>query len=400
MILYFDSYITDIPLPGRSRDQLREDIRKNCKAYKMPKRIDIAKYTLASYALYPWSYVLIRYELDTPKEYKNFDTYIKSLFPKAKIIHKRSDNQKEYRKSLKILEKYNDDWIFYAPNNDHPIISSNAAIAQYINQLITLAEKWKKKYKYVSIIYSHFSEFLNIPIKGTPAYEIHGHQTTIVSDDLNSRIYMASQGEFASVQIVHKNLLRKWFDSLDLDSKKIIRAEDIKENVTLQNHIIIVPKEEICAHFDGYEHMLGHPNEIQSDQIPPLFIPSGFFENKIKIAYGYPTYREGWVNINPLARKYSFRDHEYGTDLKITLDTIPAMWINRIEQIDVNPGLNQIELENTKILYKKLHANPWSLSVQDINLTTGKFWIRYGFFRLNILLRSKLSATKKFKNII
>ncbi len=362
MILYFDSYITDIPLPGRSRDLLREDIRKNCDTYKMPTRLDIAKYVLASYAQYPWSHVLIRYELDDPKKYKEFDTYIKSLFPKAKIMHRRSANQKEYRKSLKILEKYSDNWIFYAPNNDHPIISPDPDIAKYINQLIKIAEKWKKKYEYVSIMYSHFSEFFNIPVKGTPAYEINGQHTTLLLDSLLAKIYLVPTGEFASVQIVHKNLFSKWFASVDLGSKRVIRAEDIKDNVSVKNHVIIAPKKEICAHFDGYEHMVGHPHEIQADQIPPLFIPKGFFENNIKIAYGYNTYRDGWVNINPLAKKYSFRDSTYGADLKSTLDNIPAFWSSHIEEIDINQHLNQTLLKDSELFQTALRHNPWTIT--------------------------------------
>ncbi|HEX8964850.1 MAG TPA: hypothetical protein VF820_00275, partial [Patescibacteria group bacterium] len=110
----------------------------------MPERLEIAKYVLSSYTLYPWSNVLIRYELDDRTLYKEFDIYIKSLFPKAKILHKRSDSQKEYRKSLRILESWEDSWIFYAPNNDHPLISSTNNLSQYLDELIVLARKWQK----------------------------------------------------------------------------------------------------------------------------------------------------------------------------------------------------------------------------------------------------------------
>lgn len=336
MILYFDSYITDAPLKKKNRNQLREKIREKCLAYSMPKKIDIAKYVLASYAVYPWAYVFIRYELENPNGNEYFDRYIKSIFPKAHIIHKRSANQEEYKKSIEILEQNPDNWIFYSPNNDHPIISPNQNINIYIDKLIKKAEKWERKHKYVSIMYSHFSEFINIPLKGTPENFLHGRNTILLEDDNLAKVYFCPHGDFSSVQIVSKELIKQWFLSTDLGDEKIIRSEDVSDIVKIENQVIIAPKKEICAHFDGYEHMLGEPNEILTDEIPPLFIPKGFFENNIKIVYGYESYREQWVNINPLSKKYSFRDVKKGTDLKICLEDIPFFWRKHITTIDRN----------------------------------------------------------------
>lgn len=386
MILYFDNYITDMPLVY-SRDKLKENIRKKCKAYAMPKKIDIAKYVLASYALYPWSYVLVRYELEDPKNNKDFDRYIKSIFPKAHIIHKRSATQEEYKKSIEILEKQKDNWIFYSPNSDHPMISPDPKIFLYIDKLIKKAEKWKKKYKHVSIMYSHFSEFLNIPIKGNPENFLHGRNTKILEDNDLARVYVAPKGDFASVQITHKDLLKEWFSSVDLGNKRVIRAEDAMGIVEIKDQVVIAPKKEICAHFDGYEHMLGTPNEILIDRIPPLFIPEGFFENKIKIAYGYDSYREGWVNISPLAKKYSFRDNKNGTDLKICLEDIPFFWKRHIFKIDINKNINKNLLEKAREKNINIKSNPWAIKNQGINKKSTKFWIRYLYFVSYIKLR-------------
>lgn len=399
MVLYFDSFITDVPLKGRDRSQLKEDIRKQCSAYSMPKKIDIAKYTLASYAIYPWSYVLIRYELENPKDNKNFDHYIKSIFPRVHIIHKRSANQKEYKKSLKILDKLNDNWIFYSPNNDHPIISSDPNIHFYINKLIKKADSWKEKHKHVSIMYSHFSEFLNIPVKGTPENFLHGRKTTILEDDELARVYIAPHGDFSSVQIAHKDLLKHWFSSVKLENKRVIRAEDTINIVKLENQIIIVPKKEICAHFDGYEHMLGNPNEILIDKIPPLFIPKGFFTNDIKIAYGYDLYREGWVNINPLSKTYSFRDNKRGTDLKICLKEMPFFWKKRIAAVDINKNIRKDIIKKITLRNISIKNNPWKIKNQGINIKSVKFWMRYfvfvNYIKLRILCSSVLKIIKK-----
>ena len=50
--------------------------------------------------------------------------------------------------------------------------------------------------------------------------------------------------------------------------------------------IVIVPKSELCRHYDGYLHTYSIINDfIKASTCPPLFIPNGFFEKKIKIAY-------------------------------------------------------------------------------------------------------------------
>lgn len=401
MILYFDSYITDIPLPGRSRDLLKEDIRKNVTSYKMPSRIEIAKYMLASYALYPWSHVLIRYELDDKNRYKEFDNYILSLFPKAKIIHRRSDNQREYVKSLNILKRWNDSWIFYAPNNDHPIISPDKEITRYIDQLIALANKYQKKYKFVSIMYSHYSEFLNLPIVGTPQHFLYGKNSKILEDSYLARVYEVPHGDFSSVQITSIQLLNYWFTSQDLGKKRVIRAEDTLNIVQVKNQIIIAPKKIVCAHFDGYEHLLLRPNEITNDQIPPLFIPKGFFENKMKIAYGFEKYKNGWININPCAHKYSFRDTIYGTDLKLSLDQIPLFWKLHIEKIVVNPNIRHSKLTKSSLKQQKILENPWSIQSKGISTRTLVYLIRLQQFKLNVKLRTILGKLKRklYENI-
>jgi hypothetical protein len=93
--------------------------------------------------------------------------------------------------------------------------------------------------------------------------------------------------------------------------------------------------------------------------IPPLFIPIGFWDNQIRIAYGYPEYREGWVNINPSAKQFSFRDQKYGTDLKIGLQDIPLAWWHRMTEIDVNRNANLDELEKGRKEYYKNLMRPW-----------------------------------------
>ena len=64
--------------------------------------------------------------------------------------------------------------------------------------------------------------------------------------------------------------------------------------------------------------------------------------------------REGWVNINPLKKKYSFEDSVNGTDLMITLKDLPLFWKNRIKEIDINPKADLKKLEDVCRLEEKI----------------------------------------------
>lgn len=387
MILYFDTLITEKTFGGKVRKNRIDSFRKKSSSYSKQSRINIAMYSLASYSIYNWSDVLVRYELDDAQQYKGFDAFILSLYPKATIIHDRSDSQNDYLKSLSLLKKMNGDWIFYVPNNDHPLVTSKSNIQDYIDSMVILAEKWSKKNRFVSIVYSHYTEFINIPKKGTPENLLFGSGTKILKDDTKALIYSKPGGEFSSIQIVNKDMMTHWFSSINLKKRRVVRSEDLSEEVKILEQIVIVPKIELCAHYDGYEHMNNLPNLIRPNQIPPLFIPKGFFENDIKIAYGFDEYKKGWVNVNPCAKKYIFEDIRYGTDLKLTLDQLPLFWKERTSQILKNSRLSEQRIKTCMAKQKKIKDNPWKLINQGLCIETGKSRYLRIIYRTNIFLR-------------
>ena len=386
MILYFDSFITDIPLNKKADPP--DDIRSETSIFAMPKKIDIAKYSLTSYASFPWSNVLIKYELENPKDNSDFDVYLKSIFPNAHIQHERSDSQSDYCESLTQLKSFNDPWIFYCPNNDHPLLISDSSAIEYINRLITKAESWRTLFPFVSIIYSHFEEYINAPIPGRANHRYFGRDSVLLYEDDEAIVYLAKHGDFNSVQIVHIDLFTHWFTSTDLSESVVRRCEDL-HNVTVKNQIIIVPKKRLCAHFDGYEHMQNTANDIPQDISPVLFIPPGFFEKKIKIAYGYKERKAGYVNINPSVTKHSFRDPNSGTDLKISLSEIPLFWRPRISELDINLDANHKELTAASRDHFNRQKNPWSFINRGYNLKNIVFQTKRGLRSLRDYLRQQ-----------
>jgi hypothetical protein len=373
MILYYDNYIDDKPLLFHSV-KTNQSIRRKDSQYKMPRKLDIAKYTLASYKIISWSKVIIKFDVVDEEDRELFIKYAKELFPDAEIIPHRSDNQKAYRETVEQICKLDDEWIFYTPNNDHPIIASDIS---HLYKLLEKAIEFKKKYKFVSIIYSMFSEYCNYN-----EYNKYWKYTKIIDNDDIAISFVKYNGDNNSLQIVHRDLLKYWFCSRDLGNVRIIRAEDVEKFFRTPNQLIIAPKKEICAHFDGYSHLKGHVTQITADQIPPLFIPNGFFDNSIRIAYGYPDYREGWVNINPSAKYFSFRSKKNGTDLKIGLQDIPLFWKDRIKDIDINPFADLNKLNRKRDEYFEVLYNPWKSLNNRIYLTV------YSFLYMSIYLPS------------
>ena len=372
MILYFDSYITDIPLNPNFQFS-NNNVRGSCSNYEMPSKVEIAKYSLASYAQYNWDHVLIKYEVDDENDYKLLDEYILDLFPSAIIFHKRSDSFKSFQESLKIINSFKCNWIFYTSNNDQPWIGRGS---DYVDELISLASNYESEFQYISITCTHFSETLSLGTKNSPMNLLYGRDIVNIEENSKAKVILRKQGDNTSTQIVNKNLLNYWFSSKNYPDKRIIRSEDIRYLYLTINQLVVIPKQEICAHFDGFPHTKGTNHEIADYQIPPLLIPKGFFTGEIKVRYGYNDYREGWVNVNPTNKKYIFEDKN-GVDLKTELDNLPSFWHNKISELDTNIDIDPIKLKQSIHKNNKIIKTPWVLQSKKKTFRTVLYFIRY-----------------------
>jgi len=141
---------------------------------------------------------------------------------------------------------------------------------------------------------------------------------------------------FDSIQIITKELYRRWWFEGEFNHIKLGRPDffgiGLAEIKPMPMHKVIIPFKEICRHFDGYQHI---QPVIDNNQCPAIDIPIGFFENNIKIRYGYNDYKEEWTNINP-KNDYYYAYDKSGTDYKFTLNDLPLIWKDRISVIDSN----------------------------------------------------------------
>lgn len=356
MLLYFDNYITNEPLHKNSYPGL-DEIRSTNTAYRAQDKLHIAMYTLASYAAIRWSTVVIKYELADASKNDYFEEFIYGLFPKAIIIRGRSDNQKKFKESFELLKQLGDEWIFYAGNTDHPFVAPEM---KTLEKCLEKAKALRKKNKFVSVYYSHFPEAINLPRKGTPLNIVTKNSWKMVEEDENCVVATVANGNFDSIQILHIDHFEHLFCKPNLGSERIIRVESVSKKVEVKDQLLVIPKREICAHYDGYSHIedfYGLPTPYVI--LPPLFIPPGFFEKSIRIAYGYSELRDGWVNINPLKSEYSFRDEKNGTDLKLGLEDLPLFWKDWTKTVDINPARDKAAIAQARKKNLELLRSPW-----------------------------------------
>ncbi len=367
--LFFDVYIEDAPIElyrGGNKDRffLEHSIRVKKNSYRYRSKLDITRYTLQSYSKINWKSVVIRIECENPEHEFIFDE-VKELFPKAKIERTRSDSALKYFNALDNAKIPDDDWVFFSPNNDHPFISD----PERLGDLLIYAEEIRHKFSsgILSILYSHYTDGNNLysPLR----HEWGSYADSfcrLIDESAIARTVVPVKSLIDSVQIFKMSTLKYIYKNTK-NSGRLIRNEETEFYLSKDTkHTLILPKWEICRHYDSYMHIL--------DFVPPLFIPDGFFDKKIKVRYGYADYKEGWVNVNPIKDKYIYQEPS-GVDLRCLLEDLPWFWRDRISEININRNFNPPL--KSQISYYEDIKNPWR-KIHTLHILINSL---YKFFR-------------------
>ena len=326
MILFCNTFITEAkPIVGKGNV-----VRDNLKSFN---NFDIFKYSLASLAIaYNWSKVILKISLDDCYKHRKdeLEQFIKDNFNQFNLVleWQRSEYQNDWKRDYELLD---DNLIWFYCNHDHIFFdSSKDYLAELVNEM--------KDEELCSLQFSHWPENIRTA-KKNPKYTIHSNYISFESIN------------FDSIQIITKELYRRWWFEGEFNHVKLGRPDffgiGLAEIKPMPMHKVIVPFKEICRHFDGYQHI---PLVIDNNQCPAINIPIGFFENNIKIRYGYDDYKEGWTNINPKTINYYAYDTT-GTDYKFTLNDLPLIWKNKISVIDSN-----IKTDDDEMIQHRLKA--------------------------------------------
>jgi hypothetical protein len=355
VILFVDTYLSEIALsPNKKLEWFLTQVQGKSYVYRKQSKIDIFRYTLASYASLSWSSVIVRVAGDDRASIEAMVPYIKGLFPNAEVALTRSDTGSKYAQALDMAGS-GDPWIFFSPNNDHPFIHHDT---QVFEPLLKAAEEAEQNYDYpVSILFSHFTEAVNSINSEKFLFGYTGDFCEVLHEDEASYTVKYDHLSLLSLQIFRKSHLKKMMESAG--DSRVVRTECLGQYNDYQvPTIVIVPKKECCRHYDAYMHTSFVVKDfISASKVPPLFIPDGFFEGKIKIRYGFDRYDESYVNVNPRKEKYIF-DSPEGTDSAFLLEKLPAFWRTRIVEVQKNPDFKDPEDVGDSPLVQDV-INPW-----------------------------------------
>lgn len=391
MVLLINCFITNQSATGGHWENM--GIKQDRGNLRQDNKIDILKYMLASFAVaYPWKRAIIKIKLDNDyssakedlekfvkKEFKGIDLY---------FYHERNITQQDWIDTYSLI---NDDLIHCYCGHDHIFIDNSS---EYFERIIN-SIKTNYKEEYITITLSHWSEFIRNAKCGGPDNTHSNIPPSVYNENYKLEKNYLSYDRFCydSIHIISKNLFEDWFlkgnwdDALKFYPPGLFKSEHIELpridgvgitdlnfirnkllNIPTPKQKIIVPYKELARHYDGYFY-----HGITNNQAPSLDIPIGFFENNIKIRYGYDDRKEGWVNINPKSEYYYAYDKS-GVDYKFTLKEIPLFWKNRISEIDINPNINEEEMIQYRLksilemIYTSDNHNPYIDKELEINI--------------------------------
>jgi hypothetical protein len=339
MILFINTFITDKILPGSTTQPHRMWNREFLNQYSS---FDTFKYSLASLApIYDWKNVILKISLDDEYKFRQeeLEKFINQEFQgkPINISWKRNELQSEWQESYDLL---NDDLIWFNCNHDHICLDSNS---DYLNFIISKMRD--EQNETISSCFTHWPE--NIAFLS----ETYNPKDLIINENYAT----INQQTCDSINIISKNLYKKWWFSVKLPNQCRFPRPDWSMNM-LSNFVSIpeqkqfIQFKEQARHFDAYYHMT-------RNQCPALNIPDGFFENNIKISVGNENRIDGYTWLNPSITDYRSA-HPNGVDYKMLEEDIPLFWKKRISEIKRYEFDKNIAIENRlKSVMNMLYLN-------------------------------------------
>lgn len=298
--------------------------------------LDVFKYMISSIGVFShiFEQAIIRIELEScfnDRESELFEWIKQEIKCPLIYTNYRNSTQEQWQKECETIE--DEDFICYFGNHDHIFIDSS------LITLVRSLESLKKFKDYKTLYLSHWSQKLG------------------AITDINNNIGYYYYNECDSVNFVSGNLFRYWWNNRKYTEEQWRRTDELHYCVDSPMVYIVVPKRELFRHYDGYE---------QYNRCPALIIPPGFFENNIKIRYGYNNRISDWININPLYPNYLDVDIN-GMDLRTSITDVPLCWQDKISEIDFNSKLSisKAEFESYRNLLSLAICCPASLETRQ-----------------------------------
>jgi len=357
MILFVNVYLDEINASPLGHPNSRYKLKQYSKQ-------EIFLYTLESYKVIDWSHVVIYCELsESISNQEDYYCKIKNIFPNSILFKKRNAYQEEWQTAVELLEELDDDLIWYAGNHDHPYLAPNNV---QLNKIVEALNTCDEVYK--AAVYSHYSDNLSWISIGFDTWKYEGN--SICS-------YFSTRAE--GIMIINKSTFRSWWFDTNYCGAFIPRADWPESFCVAPMTKIFLPVRLMCHHFDGYTF---GSYMYDTNDVPPLEIPEGFWDNNIVIDYCSNFRRNNNVWINPLNEQYKAISED-GVDYRFTLDDIPLFWKKRISKIYKFPhNERQIRKARHTAIFKAAAARRYSLNI--LTQMKGVNWSEIKEFRPKI----------------
>lgn len=331
--------------------------------YRVHDRLDVFRYTLASWASLNFEKVIIYCELDEDYKHHEGELYreIVRLFGSRLVFFSssRCESLIEWRAALDRIElEFGESYFLFTCNDDHFFSDCDHL---FVSQLLVDVQQLGDPY--VTIIPTHWVEMLGL-LSSKPLTAWNTETRLRESLRLGCAGYLINYKTPASFQFLTYKLLREWFvlnsEFEDLD----LRRTDVFTKLPEMQKTFI-PYKELFRHFDASVHV-----NIKAEIVPYGFIPDGFFESSVILHYGKAGCNDGEVLIEKGLRTHnnevSAKDRR-GTkpDLRLYIDEIPHFWKDRISTI--KGDMSTLKLTNWDIvtyLFACLADDRWRLGAK------------------------------------
>lgn len=282
--------------------------------FDRPERYLVCCYALSSLSVIPWSAVRLYIEFDeTQIEYR--DTvlqYASHLFPNAIIRPYQLANQRQWQEAVLELDTIDDKLVFFLCNDDQIFIDSSLDMVLGLERFLL---RRMDEIPYISGALTSWSEYLAMSLQD-PSLQIEDDCLLIRAESIDS------------AQLVTKAILKSWWFTTDYGESELRRTDWGRCVQINYRGTLVIPRREILCHFDGSHHV-----GIDHHLLPPLSIPYGFFEQRMRLHYGGIA-APGITLVDPLNPDNSSVAVS-GADWQATLNEIPLFWRTAIAETQI-----------------------------------------------------------------
>jgi hypothetical protein len=285
-------------------------------------RGDVLKYTLASYAaLEP---VVSKYHLHIVLEDQyheqqaEFEEFIRGIIPADKLeLHwTRQETVTEWQAFCDRTLPDDNEVVWFAGNDDHVFIDYDLDVVRAAEQTLKADADPN-----AIVYYSHWPEQM----------QMSKHLGGKLTEDGN--FFKFTWNCFDSISMLKAGRFKSyWTDPLAENAVYKFRTDYLHATGMNRTGNCYSPVRELVRHYDGYSHV-GFFNNV----VPHLVIPPGFFEDNVKLRFGYRDRQADAVNINALTPELHLGNPNSPIDTRWVEADVPLFWKSRISSIDYAP---------------------------------------------------------------